>query len=167
MLESDELDEIAEKDDLLGSDDKPKTSLFSSKPALRNRSTVFTLGKRYSTIENEIESTIIIPHASQKSDQKYLMENIFRSEQYALLDNASNELMFLSDFFMAKDNACIELFNSVFEITFNLLLKNSERQIKSTHDAIAIFLCINIIQRYEILAKKRQCFPMLAYFFKS
>lgn len=50
------------------------------------------------------------------------MENIFRSEQYALLDNASNELIFLSDFFMTKDNASIELFNSVFEITFNFLL---------------------------------------------
>jgi hypothetical protein len=44
--------------------------MFSSKPTMRNRSTVFTLGNRFATIENEIESSIIIPHASQKSDQK-------------------------------------------------------------------------------------------------
>jgi hypothetical protein len=39
---------------------------------MRNRSTVFTLGNRYATIENEIQSSIIIPHASQKSDQKVI-----------------------------------------------------------------------------------------------
>jgi hypothetical protein len=61
---------VADKDDLLGIEDKPKTSIFSSKPSMRNRSTVFTLGNRLTTITNEIESSIIIPHASQKSDQK-------------------------------------------------------------------------------------------------
>lgn len=66
-----QVDEVADKDDLLGLEDKPKlTSIFSSKPAMRNRSTVFTLGNRLSTIANEIDSSIIIPHASQKSDQK-------------------------------------------------------------------------------------------------
>ncbi|CAF0734135.1 unnamed protein product [Brachionus calyciflorus] len=159
-----QLEEVAEKDDLLGADDKPKTSIFSSKPTMRNRSTVFTLGNRFSTIENEIESTIIIPHASQKSDQKYLMENIFRSEQFALLDNSCNEYMFLSDFFMVKDKPCIDLFQTVFGKTYGLLIKSSETLIQSTHDAIAIFLCINIIQRYEILAKQRQCFPILMYY---
>ena len=64
------LDEVAEKEDLLGSEDKPKTSLFSSKPTMRNRSTIFTLSNRFVTIENDLEASIIIPHASQKSDQK-------------------------------------------------------------------------------------------------
>ena len=39
---------------------------------MRNRSTVFTLGNRLTTIENELDSSIIIPHASQKSDQKVI-----------------------------------------------------------------------------------------------
>ena len=65
-----QLDEVADKEDMLGSEDKPKTSLFSSKPTMRNRSTVFTLGNRFSIIESDIEASIIIPHASQKSDQK-------------------------------------------------------------------------------------------------
>ena len=51
---------------------------------------------------------------------KYTLENIFRSEQFALLDNASNELLFLSDFFMAKDKTLYELFNAVMGKTFNL-----------------------------------------------
>ena len=64
------LDEVADKEDLLGYEDKPKTSLFSSKPTMRNRITVFTLGNRLFVIESDLEASIIIPHASQKSDQK-------------------------------------------------------------------------------------------------
>ncbi len=108
-----QLDEVADKDDLLGSEDKPKTSLFSVKPSLRNRSTVFTLSNRLITIENEIDSSIIIPHASKSSEQKYTLENIFRSEQFALLDNASNEILFMGDFFMAKDKLGFDLFISI------------------------------------------------------
>ena len=107
---------------------------------MRNRSTVFTLGNRLATIENEMDNSIIIPHASQKSEQKvnyfsfsnsflfivkiiifqYSLESIFRSEQFALLDNASNESLFLADFFMARDKNGLELFMLVFGKTFDL-----------------------------------------------
>lgn len=159
-----QLDEVADKDDLLGIEDKPKVSLFSSKPSMRNRSTVFTLGNRLITIENEIDSSIIIPHASKSSEQKYTLENIFRSEQFALLDNASNEVLFLSDFFMAKEKLGFDLFIAVFGKTFSLFHKNAETLIQSSYDAIGIFLCINIVQRYEIIAKQRGCLPILGYY---
>jgi vacuolar protein sorting-associated protein 52 len=116
------LEEVADKDDLLGSEDKPKTSLFSSKPTIRNRATVFTLGNRMTLIENELESTVIIPHASLKSDQKYSLEGIFRSEQFALLDNACNESNFICDFFMVRDKAAQELFVNVFGKSLNLFI---------------------------------------------
>lgn len=87
---------------------------------MRNRSTVYTLGNRLTTIENELESTIIIPHASQKSEVKYSIENIFRSEQFALLDNAINESLFLTDFFMVRDKNAHDLFVSVFAKTIAL-----------------------------------------------
>lgn len=158
------IDEVADKDDLLGFEDKPKTSIFSTKPSMRNRSTVFTLGNRLMTIANEIDSSIIIPHASSKSEQKYTLENIFRSEQFALLDNSSNELLFLSDFFMAKDKLLIDLFLSVLGKTFSLFHKNVETLANGSYDAIGIFLCISIIQRFELIAKQRNCFPILTYY---
>ena len=151
-----QLDEAAaDKDDLLGCEDKPKTSLFSSKPAMRNRSTVFTLGNRFTLIESEIESSIIIPHASQKSDAKHPLESIFRSEQFALLDNSCNECLFLSDFFLVKEKAAAELFVAVLGKTLSLFVKNVEALVQSSFDAIGIFLCIYITQRYELLAKQR------------
>ncbi len=89
---------------------------------MKNRSTIFTLGQRFKTIESELESSIIIPHASVKSEQKYSMESIFRSEQFALLDNACNECLFLYDFFLARDKVGQELFLTVFTKTFQLML---------------------------------------------
>lgn len=42
---------------------------FFSKPSLKNRNTVFTLGNRGAVIgAAELEGPIIVPHAAQKSD---------------------------------------------------------------------------------------------------
>lgn len=45
-------------------------SFFSSKPALKNRSTIFTMGNRGSVLSADLEAPIIVPHAAQKSDKK-------------------------------------------------------------------------------------------------
>ena len=44
--------------------------LFSSKPIMKNRSTIFTLGNRLSVLQNDLEATVVVPHASVKADQK-------------------------------------------------------------------------------------------------
>ncbi len=43
---------------------------FSAKPALKNRSTVFTVGNRGSVLNQDLEASIIVPHAAQKGEQK-------------------------------------------------------------------------------------------------
>ena len=53
---------------------------------------------------------------------KYSLESIFRSEQFALLDNSCNESLFLCDFFMARDKTGVELFMAVFGKTFGLFI---------------------------------------------
>ena len=40
------------------------------------------------------QAPIIVPHAQQKTDTKYPYEMLFRSEQYALVDNACRYEMF-------------------------------------------------------------------------
>ena len=44
--------------------------LFSSKPSLKNRSTIFTLGNRGNVLTSDLESPIIVPHAAQKGEKK-------------------------------------------------------------------------------------------------
>ena len=37
---------------------------------MKNRSTIFTLGNRLSVLQNDLEATVVVPHASVKADQK-------------------------------------------------------------------------------------------------
>ncbi|XP_043539594.1 vacuolar protein sorting-associated protein 52 homolog [Chiloscyllium plagiosum] len=61
-------EEVADKDDLMGVEDTAKKGFFS-KPSLKNRNTIFTLGNRGNVIaSSELEAPIIVPHAAQKSD---------------------------------------------------------------------------------------------------
>jgi vacuolar protein sorting-associated protein 52 len=122
------------------------------------------LGDRLNVIDSDIESSILIPHASQKSDQKYSVEAIFRSEQFALLDNACNENLFINDFFIVKEKAGIDLFMAAFGKTFNLFVKIVENNFQLSFDAIGLFLCIQIIQRYRIIATRRNCIPIISYY---
>ncbi len=55
------MDEVADKDDLLGIDDTVRrTAFFSPRPATRNKASVFTRGARNSLLA-ELDSPIIVP----------------------------------------------------------------------------------------------------------
>ncbi|XP_077645045.1 vacuolar protein sorting-associated protein 52 homolog [Lonchura striata] len=63
-------EEVADKDDLMGLEDTARKGFFS-KPSLRSRNTVFTLGNRGAIIgPGELEAPIIVPHAAAKGDQR-------------------------------------------------------------------------------------------------
>lgn len=130
----------------------PPPSRFFSKPSLKNRNTVFTLGNRGSVIgAAELEGPIIVPHAAQKSDvrvsltevggggnkgffrgvltsvypsvcRQYPFESLFRSQHYALLDNSCREYLFLCDFFMVTGPSAQDLFNAVMGKTLAMFL---------------------------------------------
>jgi len=66
-----QFDDIAGKADLMAVEDGAKKSFFSSsRPAMRNRSTVFTIGKRDEILKDGLEAPVIVPHAAQKSEIK-------------------------------------------------------------------------------------------------
>ena len=46
------------------------TRIFSAKIALKNRSTIFTLGSRGNVLTSELEEPVIVPHAAQKTEKK-------------------------------------------------------------------------------------------------
>ncbi|KRY58661.1 Vacuolar protein sorting-associated protein 52 -like protein, partial [Trichinella britovi] len=68
-----QLDDVATKDDLLGSDDSTKmVNMFSTRPNVRNRATVFSLGSRMSVLKEDLEAPIIVPHAADQNKQKII-----------------------------------------------------------------------------------------------
>lgn len=150
-----QFDEVADKDDLMGVEDTAKRGFFASKPTLKNRSTIFTLGNRGNILTHDLEAPIIVPHAAQKTEKRYPYETLFRSLQYALLDNSCREYLFLSDFFMVSGSGAQDLYNAIMGKTLSMIMKQMEVSIMESYDSIAIFLCIHIVHRYKVLMHKR------------
>ncbi|XP_036362819.1 vacuolar protein sorting-associated protein 52 homolog [Octopus sinensis] len=150
-------EELADKDDLMGIEDTAKKGFFSSKPSLKNRSTVFTVGDRGEVLTTQLEAPVIVPHAAQKNETRYTFEKLFRSQHYTLMDNCCREYLFVVDFFMVSvgSTAAQELFNSIMGKTLSMFLKHMEVYTNDCFDSIAIFLCIHIINRYRTIMLKR------------
>lgn len=149
-------DESTTKDDLMGIEDTATRSLFNK--SLKHKATIFTIGNRGDVLAQQLEAPIIVPHAETKN--KYPYEAIFRSVQYALVDNACREYLFASEYFMVQSQLALQLFNKIMGKTLTLLQKNIEQYISTCYDSIAIFLCFHLILRYKIMCHKR-CVPAL------
>ncbi|XP_037549417.1 vacuolar protein sorting-associated protein 52 homolog [Nematolebias whitei] len=148
-------EEVADKDDLMGVEDTAKKGFFS-KPSLKSRNTIFTLGQRGAILSPaELEGPILVPHTAQRGDSRYPYETLFRSQHYALLDNGCREFLFLSDFFMVIGNSALDLFNSIMGKTLSMFLKSMSTYVSDCYDSIAIFLCIHIILRFRAITAKR------------
>ncbi|XP_056154178.1 vacuolar protein sorting-associated protein 52 homolog [Lampris incognitus] len=148
-------EEVADKDDLMGVEDTAKKGFFS-KPSLKSRNTIFTVGQRGTVLSPaELEGPILIPHTAQRGDSRYPYETLFRSQHYALLDNGCREFLFLSDFFMVAGNSALDLFNSIMGKTLTMFLKSMSAYVSDCYDSIAVFLCIHIILRFRAITAKR------------
>jgi len=158
-------EESATREDLLGAEETTAKGFFF-KPTLKNKTTVFSVGCRDDVLTCQLEAPIIVPHAHQKSEHKYPFEMLFRSAQFALVDNACREYLFLSELFMVEGQNAQDLFNVVFSKSLQILIKHSDTYIQDSYDSIAVFLCIHLVQRYQLLCHKR-CVPGLDKYWET
>ncbi|XP_022914245.1 vacuolar protein sorting-associated protein 52 homolog [Onthophagus taurus] len=152
-----QFEETATKEDLMGIEDTANRGLFH-KSSLKHKGTVFTIGNRGDVLAQQLEAPIIVPHVQSKT--RYYYEALFRSEQYALVDNACREYLFVSEFFMVRGQAALGIFNQIMGKTLQLLTKNLEAFVSDCYDTIALFLCFHLILRYQLMCHKR-CVPAL------
>ena len=111
-------DEVPSQDDLMGADDTVPKGFFS-KPASRTKASVFSMGQRGQVLNLEdLEGPLVVPHTTT---QKCPFEKLFRSEQFALLENACREYVFLSEFFMLQGTNADDIFHQVMDKTLVLL----------------------------------------------
>lgn len=130
------VEEIFTKDDLLGKEDIPNNGNSKQKV------TVFTVGRRGDSIIQQLENPIIVPNLEgtdkvnndlshcyfvSNSFQltiffQYPFESIFRSFQYGLLEIASREYLFITDYFIVKNQEALDLFQKIMDKTETLLL---------------------------------------------
>ncbi|XP_041976459.1 vacuolar protein sorting-associated protein 52 homolog [Aricia agestis] len=153
-------EEVPSKDDLMGIEDGSKGGFFQ-KSNLRNKSTIFTIGNRGDVLAQQLEAPIIVPHVQQKT--RYSYEALFRSLQYALVDNSCREYLFTTEFFHVKGSHAQELFDRILGKTLSLLVKNVENYVLECYDCLALFLCIQLINRYRWMCHKRAVAALDSY----
>ncbi|XP_014476190.1 PREDICTED: vacuolar protein sorting-associated protein 52 homolog [Dinoponera quadriceps] len=147
-----QFEEKASKDDLMGVEDTAGRSMFH-KTTLKHKGTVFSIDTRGEVLSSQLEAPIIVPHTASKT--RYHYEALFRSEQYALVDNACREYLFLTEFFKVRNAQALDIFNQVMGKTLNLMIKNLQSFVDDCYDTIALFLCWHLVMRYQLTCHKR------------
>uniref|UniRef100_A0A914WYF7 Vacuolar protein sorting-associated protein 52 homolog n=2 Tax=Plectus sambesii TaxID=2011161 RepID=A0A914WYF7_9BILA len=149
-------DDTATKEDLLGAEDTIRVSgFFSSKPQVRNRATVFSLGQRINVLTTDLEAPLIVPHVAQQNNERFQFEALFRSLQFAMVDHASHEYLFLCDFFLVNGQSLFDFFGQIMGKAIANIMKALEEKIAINFDAISLQLCIQMCAKYEEIMLKR------------
>lgn len=161
-------EELPDANDVMGAEEnvKSRSSLFSGKPSLKSKSSIFSMSDRETILTSELESPIVVPHVAQKMDSRFPMEGIFRSHQFALLDNSCREYLFLSEHFRLTPNQSMEHFTVVFNKTLSFFKKIVEDEFQPSFDPIGLFLSLHIIYRFKLLAHK-MAVPALDSYYDS
>ncbi|KAH9280659.1 Vacuolar protein sorting-associated protein 52 -like protein [Echinococcus granulosus] len=194
-------DSTLEKDDLVGkksdelnnwnqnSGPSSVVNVLQSSSATTNQSTSrpgqFGLGGRAERLltKEGLQAAILLPHAAAKNESKYLMEEVYRSINYALLDTACREYVFLGDFFLhsfsspvssskaslTSEQAAASLFDKVFGRTLGTL----ETSVMPTliqvgqYDLLGVLLSIQLTHSMISLMRERGVPVLDRYWFNQ
>ncbi len=88
----------------------------------------YFLGSRIEVVTN-LEAPVLVPHAAatgtsagHKGETKFSYEVLFRSQHFALSDNACREYLFLCEFFHVESTPALELFQEIMGKTCNIYI---------------------------------------------
>ncbi|OWA52690.1 Vacuolar protein sorting-associated protein 52-like protein [Hypsibius exemplaris] len=158
-----QFDDLPLKDDLVGTDESSKKSFFTTQPKMK--APVFSLGERGVILQQaHLEGPVLVEHTASQANQKFPFEVLFRSIQWALVDNASREYLFIIDFFMMSGQAAQDLFTQIWGKTMLVMLKQLEEFVSVSYDSIGLFLCIQIVEKYKETLAKRDVPALQPYF---
>ncbi|KAI8073158.1 Sac2 family-domain-containing protein [Gongronella butleri] len=150
----------ADKTDVIGADEHRKVGLFSnSKVALKDKMNIFALGDRIDTLRMQDQGVILI-HVAEAKDLRYQFEQVFRSLNLTLIDNASSEYLFIYEFFSRDGNKADEIaktiFQQIFEPTQKVCSNFTKTYVEASFDAVGILLCIRINTQLTLELQRRR-----------
>ena len=102
-------------------------------------------------ILKELKQAILVPHtaAGGKGELRYPYEKLFRSIQFAMMDNCAREYAFCLQFFGMSEERAIKFFSEVMGKAMGLLLKHEETRIANWYDGISLVLCARVVGEYQ------------------
>ncbi|KAI8086031.1 Sac2 family-domain-containing protein [Halteromyces radiatus] len=152
----------ADKSDLIGVEEHMRKTggLFSSnKMALKDKSNLFALGDRMDTLHLQNLGVILV-HVAEDKDIRYQFEQLFRSLNLTMIDNASSEYLFIYEFFSKDVTTAADIaksvFQQIFEPTEKIGLSFTKNYVESSFDTVGILLCIRINTQLALELQRRQ-----------
>ncbi|KAG2196701.1 hypothetical protein INT47_009611 [Mucor saturninus] len=151
----------ADKSDLIGVEENVrKGGLFgSNKVTLKDKTNLFALGDRSDTLRMQ-DPGVIIVHVAEAKEQKYQFEQLFRSFNLTLIDNASSEYLFIYEFFSRDANTAADtakiMFQFIFEPAEKVGMNFTKAYVENSYDAVGLLLCIRINTQLALELQRRR-----------
>ncbi|KAL0095828.1 Sac2 family-domain-containing protein [Phycomyces blakesleeanus] len=152
---------VTDKTDLIGVEENArKGGLFGGgKQAFKDKTNVFALGDRIDVLRLQ-DPGVILVHVAEDKEQKYQFEQLFRSFNLTLIDNASSEYLFIYEFFSRDPAAAADIakniFQQIYEPTERVGKAFSKACIDNSYDAVGILLCIRINTQLALELQRRR-----------
>lgn len=109
----------------------------------QNNKSIFTLMNREDVLNN-IDADPIIFHVANQANQRFFIEQIFKSLNKLLLDSMASEFYFTLDFFNLQNDQNKVVFGGVFKTTINFTNETIKNLINSSYDCVGLLLIILI-----------------------
>jgi hypothetical protein len=153
---------VVDKSDLVGSQDDASTRRGArGAPAAHD---ALSIGRRMDVIRNHVP-TALSSYVAEEDRSVHCLEVVFRSFNIALVDNASCEYTFLSNFFSPAQpyNTIRRTFEAIFSPTFKLGQDLSKSLVEASADALGILLCVRLNQQFAFDFQRRKVPPGEGY----
>lgn len=144
---------IIDKNDTLGSLEDPSSRRVKGTTTLD----AFSIGRRFDILKKSAHGALP-SHIAEEDKSTHYLEVPFRAFNLALVDNASFEYSFLSNFFSPSQSyqTISRTFDSIFAPTFSLGRSLTKSLIENSGDAIGILLCVRLNQNFAFELQRRK-----------
>ncbi|GAB7356807.1 hypothetical protein MBLNU459_g7691t1 [Dothideomycetes sp. NU459] len=126
----------------------------------------FSVGRRMDILKDSSTSAITSHAAEINTRSADYLEVPFRAFNLALVDNASAEYSFLTEFFSKQSfHAVNRKFTEIFEPTFALGQALTKQLIETSVDALGVLICVRLNQHFAFVLQRRKVPSMESYIF--
>lgn len=119
---------------------------------MTKRGDSFSLGDRGKVLD-QIETSPLLVHVALAENQKVGYEEIFRSCLKHLIDAATNEFLFVVDFFRTQPK---DTFNRIYGKTITALLEHIENYLLACYDIVGILILIRMTHLMRLVMQRRR-----------
>jgi hypothetical protein len=146
---------VVDKTEVIGQLEDASARRGSRSPSIAHDA--FSIGRRMDSLKATSNGAISSYLAEEDKSMHYI-ETPFRSFNLALIDNASFEYTFISNFFTPTQSfhAISRTFDSIFAPTFALGQALTKSLVETNVDALGVLLCVRLNQHFVFELQRRK-----------